>query len=83
MARGPGSSTGGRGVLRDWASKSYSKLDGRAASAIFPDGDSSQGWTRAEQVDNQIPSGFEGRDRRATQGRQKVKDRPTTQKVVD
>lgn len=77
-SKGPGSS-GGRGHLRDWDSKSYGK-DGRASSAIFDEGQSNQGWTRARDVSDHIEtsraSGVHGapslvtRTARCTQGPQ-------------
>ena len=78
----PGSS-GGKGHMRQWAAKSYSATDGRAASSLEDNGNSSYGYTNAENVANQIPSGFEARTARCVQGRTPVKDRPFTKSVVN
>jgi hypothetical protein len=48
----PGSS-GGRGSLRDWASKSWGQ-DGRAASALTENGQSKLGYTNARGVTDHI-----------------------------
>jgi hypothetical protein len=76
-------SSGGKGPLRDWASKSYSSSNGRSASSVFENGDSGRGWTNAgADVNNQIPGGFERRTARTVQDRRPVRTREFT-KVVD
>jgi hypothetical protein len=67
-SKGPGSS-GGRGPLRQWASSSYDPIDSR--SHVSND---------HAQPNRQLPSGFEARDRRCTQGRTPVRDRGYTDK---
>jgi hypothetical protein len=66
--------------LRTPYPRSYSATTGRAASAIFSDGQSTSGWTNAGAIESQVPSGFEGRDRRATQNATPVRKRAFTDK---
>jgi hypothetical protein len=74
MSNTPGSD--GKAPLRRWSTASYSASDGRAASALFPQGENGRGYTRAQNVSAQIPDAFKSLDRRRVQGRTPVKNRP-------
>jgi hypothetical protein len=71
----------GRDRLRRWAKASYDMNTGRANSSLnsdqFKHDSPSPHGNACARPSAQIPSGFEGRDRRATQGGP-VKDRPLT-----
>ena len=78
--KGPGSSTGGRGPLRDWASTSYGASDGRSVSSLANDsGVGSPSTTHVQGASAQIPGGFERCDRRRTQDATPVRKRPFTE----
>lgn len=78
-SKGPGSS-GGRGPLRQWASSSYDPIDGRSHSSVDEEDSRSHVSNDHAQPNRQLPSGFEARDRRCTQGRTPVRDRGYTDK---
>jgi hypothetical protein len=67
--------------LRDWSCPSYSKSNGRAASALEPAGNSSAGYTNATDVSNQIDAAqvFGAIDRRRTTISTPVRKRPGSQ----
>jgi hypothetical protein len=70
---------GHKGVpLRQPAAYSYSASDGRAASSLAPDGKSHEGYSRAENVNPQIPDGFDRINQRRTQSPEPVHRRPFT-----
>jgi hypothetical protein len=74
----PGSKPGAR--LRQWAAPSYDASTGRCAASSMEE-QRSYGFDAGERCtpSKQIPTGFEGRDRRATQNRTPVKHRPVTE----
>ena len=70
--------------LRDWSRASYSAVDGRAVTSIgdeYGRGGPPDSSDHCRGLSAQIPSGFEGRDRRATQNPTPVRKRPYTQAV--
>jgi hypothetical protein len=73
----PGSSTGGKGPLRDWSTPSYSATDGRSVSSLADhNGRGSPSTTHVEGASAQIPTAFKGLDAARTQDKTPVRKRP-------
>jgi hypothetical protein len=70
--------------MRQWASRSYSASDGRAASSLATDqyGRGSPSTTHAENLSNQLNDAFHAIDKRRTTNSTPVRNRPFTTKVV-
>ena len=75
--RGPGSSTGGRGPLRQWSAPSYDPTDGRSVSSVDEQGSREHVFANNHARGNaQIRDAFKAADKRRTQNPTPVRKRP-------